>query len=174
MEFLLRGLPWDGSLGEGNVKFISLASIVHEGSWRTNGELSVVKRKAWCKPMWLIKGRDVKEETSHSYLDRSMGLMNVLLDSRWLKCATVHRGSGGFPSTSVLLVLDNSLLFSLAPCIFLTFLSQGPLPPHFACPWTWVCVFVTVWFIESQTLGEEPQVLSSLPLCLVMRCSIYS
>lgn len=63
---------------------------------------------------------------------------------------------GGFPSTSVLLVLDNSLRYSLAPCIFLIFLFQGPLPSHFACPRTGAYVFATVWFLESQTLGVEP------------------
>ena len=36
VDFLLRGLPWDGYLGEGNVKFISLASI---------GELEKKKKK---------------------------------------------------------------------------------------------------------------------------------
>lgn len=87
------------------------------------------------------------------------------------QCTTDHRG---FPSTSVLLVLDNSLLCSLAPCIFLIFLSRVPFPPHLACPRTGAYVFATVWFLESQTFRDELHMVSSLLLRLVMRCSIYS
>lgn len=100
-------------------------------------------------------------------------LMSVLFGLIVTCVQQCTRDHGGFPSTTVLLVVETPP-FIAWPLVFSSSSSQDPslltLPVH----GLGLLSLPLSGSPESQPLGDRLQEMSSLPLCLVTRCSVYS